>query len=60
MVTKVSNATEIEKLHGSENFLDWKFAVKTLLELDDLWKSETGEDADARTNTKLSNTAKSE
>lgn len=40
----------IEKLHGRENFLDWKFAVKTLLELEGLWKAvlDTEDDAEKK------------
>ena len=34
---------QIEKLKGTEDYNDWKFAMKTYLEHEDLWKCVTGD-----------------
>jgi hypothetical protein len=42
------NVTGIQKLTGRDNYRDWKFAMKSYLELDDLWDAVLGTEEDAK------------
>lgn len=41
-----ATSTLIEKLHGLDNYLSWKFAIKMMLTLENLWGCVDGSDAD--------------
>ena len=38
----------IDKLTGRQNYSEWKFATKALLELDDLWNVVQGTETDEK------------
>ena len=46
MAGSVSSFVSIDKLTGRDNYSEWKFAMKALLELDDLWNVIQGTEKD--------------
>ncbi|KAG5885672.1 hypothetical protein JTB14_001954 [Gonioctena quinquepunctata] len=48
MASTSSSFVAIDKLTGRDNYSKWKFAMKALLELDDLWKVVEGTETDEK------------
>jgi hypothetical protein len=48
MNTIQGNITGIQKLTSRESYRNWKFAMKSYLELDELWDAVLGTETDAK------------